>query len=84
MRKPKKKWQRSGYRIRSTAAFNDARRRRDLVYVDRRFRGKPITIKWVANMAFAQVLGMIEAGSIEIAGYTPEYRKWLDFQEIPF
>ena len=84
MKKPKTKWRRGGDYIRSIAAFHGAKNAGAMVYVRNRFRGRPITIAWVANMLFSQVLGMIESGCIELADHTSEYSDWLLEQEIPF
>ncbi len=75
---PRPKWQRGGARIRSIGEFQHARTDGSVVYVGHRFRGRPITVRWVANMAFGQVLRMIDSGCIELAVPTPRYQAWLD------
>jgi hypothetical protein len=74
---PRPKWQRSGQRIRCISDFQKAVAEGAVVYVAYRFRGRPITIKWVANMSFGQVMRMIDAASIELAMPTARYMNWL-------
>ncbi len=74
---PRPKWQRSGIKIRDIPTFLAARDRGDVVYVGHRFRGRPITIKWLSNMSFGMVVRMIHTGSIEIASPTARYMNWL-------